>query len=65
MYAAGQQVKNCCPTPTGYVLHKINKMTVQVYKLYTIFQVCFKIKNVKEKKNTQQDTEKNLLIPFQ
>jgi hypothetical protein len=44
------------PAPTGYVhINKQNGGTTSTSRT-TIFQVCVQIKNVKEKKNTQQAT---------
>jgi hypothetical protein len=56
MYNAGQQVK--IVARPNRLRAQINKMAAQLELLETtIFQVCVQIKNVKEKKNTQQATE--------
>jgi hypothetical protein len=54
---AGKQVKHCCLLrPATYINKQNGGNNWQVYNIDSIFQVCVKIKNVKEKKNTQQAT---------
>jgi hypothetical protein len=55
---AGQQVKNCCPPRPATYINKQNGSTTSIIRNYD-FQVCVQIKNVKEKKNTQQATGSN------
>jgi hypothetical protein len=64
--SCGQQlVKNCCLPRQATYINKQNGVTTRKFiNKTTICQICIKVKNVKEKKNTQQATGYMLLKLF-
>ena len=64
MFAAGQQMKMCCPYRPATHVNKQNCGTIWIIRNYDFPRVCVQIKNVKEKKNTQQETGYMLPKPF-